>query len=748
MTPDTDPPVAAALPGSGKSVHFTPSEIDFSPPLLESLATLFRLKGRHISLNMLRAGLPVQDGPVTMQSIARTALQAGMTTRVVRKPGLANISPLTLPCILVLKENRSCVLTRIEPEGKPPSASVIFPETGPDPVCVEPDQLASEFLGYAIFGRFDSSLDKRASDIRLVESRQWFWGTILHFLPIYRHVVVASLVINLLTIASPLFVMNVYDRVVPNNALDTLWVLAIGIGLAYLFDFLLRNLRSYFVDIAGKNADVIIASRLMQQLLTMKLDFKPDSTGTLANNIREFESLREFFGSTTLLALIDLPFLFLFILLVSFIGGPIAQVPLLAVPAVLLFGFLLQFPFQRVVESGYRESAQKNALLVEIINGLETVKTSQAEGRMQALWEQVVGMSARSNSRAKNLANLSITLSLMAAQIVSVVVIIWGVHRIGAGEMTMGGLIACNILAGRAMAPLSQVAAMLARLQQSRMALKSLDLLMNLPSETKDAHTHFDYSGIEGTLQVEDLVFSYPGAERDALRNVQLSISHGEKIGVIGKMGSGKSTLGRLMVGLFDPKEGAVKLGGVDIRQLDVADLRSRIGYVSQDNYLFYGSVRDNIALGTPDADDRMLLRAADIAGVTDFIKNHPAGFGMPVGERGMALSGGQRQAVAIARALLHDPGILILDEPTSNMDNASEARMKARIRQACQEKTLILVTHRMTMLDLVDRLLVVDGGRIVADGPRDRVLESLRKDRVPTGAAVARTEARSGRET
>jgi ATP-binding cassette subfamily C protein LapB len=336
---------------------------------------------------------------------------------------------------------------------------------------------------------------------------------------------------------------------------------------------------------------------------------------------------------------------------------------------VTIAGILLQYPFQRVVEAGYKEAAQKNALLIEIINGLETVKTSQAEGRMQHLWERVVGMSAESNQQAKRLANLSVTFSFLSAQLVSVGIIVWGVYLIADGRLTMGALIGCNILAGRAMAPLSQIAAMLSRLQQSRMALKSLDMLMKAPLERSEDQTYFDYSGLSHDIRLEQLTFKYPGAERYALENVNLHIRPGERVGVIGKMGSGKSTLGRLCVGLYQPVEGAVKVGGVDIRQLDVADLRARTGYVSQDNYLFYGSVRDNIALGQPDLDDRMILRAATLAGVTEFVRTHPAGFGMPVGERGMALSGGQRQAVVIARALLHDPEILIMDEPSSNMD-------------------------------------------------------------------------------
>jgi ATP-binding cassette subfamily C protein LapB len=483
------------------------------------------------------------------------------------------------------------------------------------------------------------------------------------------------------------------------------------------------------VDVAGLNADIVLASKLMQHLLAMRLDVKPDSTGSLANNLREFESLRDFFGSTTLMALVDLPFLVFFVILVIVIGGPIAIIPLVAVPIVVCAGLFLQFPLQQVTEKGFKENMQKNALLVEIINGLETIKTTMAEGRIQHAWERVVGMSAASNNRTKRMSNLSVTLTIIITQLVSVLVIIWGVYRIHEGLLSMGGLIACNMLAGRAMAPLSQVASMLTRLQQSRMALKSLDILMNLETEKPEAGQYVDFGHLEHSLTLEDLSFKYPGTERFALDKVNIHIRPGEKVGVIGRMGSGKSTLGRMCVGLYKPTEGAVKLGGVDLRQLDMVELRYRIGYVSQDNYLFYGTVRENISFGAVNADDRMVLRAANIAGVTDFVRAHPAGFGMPVGERGMSLSGGQRQSVAIARALLQDPDILIMDEPSSNMDNSSELALKQRLAATLGSKTLILVTHRLSMLDVVERLVVMDNGRIVADGPKNAVFNALRNE-------------------
>ena len=679
--------------------------------------------GRPVSTVALKAGMPAGSGAPPLSVCLRAAEQSGLLTGLFPRPQLTDISLLTLPCILLLKNEGACVLLALKGQ----QAKVLMPELGDAPQVVSLERLAQEYSGYALLVRLKGKLDRRASELKLVDTKAWFWGTILRFRPIYKHVLLATVLVNVLALASPLFVMNVYDRVVPNNAFDTLWALAIGVLVAYLFDFLLRNLRSYFADVAGKNADVIIASKLMQQMTSMRLDHKPDSAGTLANNLREFETLREFFSSTTLMALVDLPFIFIFIGLIGYIGGPLAFAPLTAVPVVVLVGLFIQQPFQRIIERSFREGAQKNALLIEAIQGIETIKTSMAEGQIQKRWEEVVGLNAKSTSRARALANFSMTFSQWAAQLVSVMIIIGGVYLISRGELTLGGLIACNILVGRSMAPLGAVAAMLTRLQQSRMALKSLDLLMRQPNERPEGQEFIQAKELLPSVVFEEVSFQYPNSQKVTLEKVSCKIEAGEKVGIIGRTGSGKSTLGRLCLGLYQPQEGLIRLGGTDICQLHIADLRHQIGYVSQDNYLFYGSIRENIALGAPYVDGQAILRAADIAGVTDFVRSDPAGFDWQVGERGVNLSGGQRQAVAIARSLLLDPEILIMDEPTSAMDNSSEAVFRQRMKEILEEKTLILFTHRSSMLQLVDRLILLEGGRIVADGPKGEILRALK---------------------
>ncbi len=451
----------------------------------------------------------------------------------------------------------------------------------------------------------------------------------------------------------------------------------------------------------------------------------------MANNLREFESLREFFTSGTLIALVDLPFILLFVAVIWLIAGPIAYVPLIAVPLVILVGAMLQFPLRRVVEKTQREASQKHAILVETIDGLETIKATAAEGRVQRAWERFVGLTAASAGKARFLSGLATTFAQVTIQMSIVFVVVAGVYQIADGNLTMGALVAATILTGRALAPLGAVAGMLTRLQQSRVALKSLDDIMKRPIERPADKTFLNRPRLSGQIEFKDVKFSYPGQDIAALDGLSFKINPGERVGILGRIGSGKSTVARLSMGLYDPAEGSVLMDGIDIRQIDPADLRRNIAYVSQDNYLFYGSVRDNISFGSPHVDDETIIRAANIAGVTEFLRTHPHGFDLQVGERGMALSGGQRQAVVIARALLLDPPIVVFDEPTSHMDISSEAILKKRFERFLAGKTVVLITHRASLLSLIDRLIILDKGKVVADGPKDQVLASLKQGRV-----------------
>jgi len=699
-----------------------PSPGTVDDPLLGCLSILATLLDHPMSTDALTAGLPMEGEVMTPDLFVRAAARAGVSARLVRRP-LSSVNRMSLPCVLLLQNRRACVLTAIEEGGM---AQIILPEMGVGAREVPFAELAASYDGYTLFARPEFKFDARSDEIAVANPRGWFWGTMLGSWRIYLEVVLAALLVNTFALAGPLFVMNVYDRVVPNFAEETLWVLAMGVVTVYAFDFVLKMLRGYFVDAAGKAADTKIAARLFQQVLGMKMADRPGSTGALASSLREFESLRDFFTSSSLTAIVDLPFIFLFIFIVYVVGGSVAIVPLVAVPIVIIVGVLMQIPLRMVMQRSFREAQQRHALLVEALSGIETVKSSGAEGRMQRNWENFVETTARSSIKAHTLSALAMNFSGAAASLVSVGVILYGVYMINEGLLSVGGLVACTILAGRAMAPLGQIAAVLTRYHQARVSLQALDQLMHTPVERPFGKTFVQRSHIQGQIEFRNVTFRYPDQDAPALDNVSFKIEAGEKVGLIGRIGSGKSSIQRLVMGLYEPEEGAVLVDGTDVRQIDPADLRRNIGSVPQDVYLFFGSVKDNIAIGAPFTDDETIRRAARITGVEEFVNRHPMGYDMPVGERGQFVSGGQRQSIAIARAMLREPPILLFDEPTSAMDNTSEGRFKTRLANIDGDNTMLLVTHRGSMLALVDRLIVVDGGKIVADGPKQDVLEAL----------------------
>lgn len=724
------PEYSAAVPQPEWEIR--PSNIDFEPPLLTCLSVLSALLNKPVSRQALKAGLPDAGENFTPELAVRAAERAGFSARIVHKKDVRNISQLTMPCIILLKNKNACILTKLNVAKG--TAEIISSESGGGASTVPLKTLMEDYLGVALFIRAKFEFDARSTYEASRYEGHWFWGTLKRFMPVYSHVVLASVLINIFAIASPLFTMNIYDRVVPNAAMDTLWVLAIGVTTVFIFDFILRNLRSYFVDIAGRNADTIIAARLLEHVMGMRMDKKPESTGAIANNLRDFESLRDFFTSGTITAFVDLPFIFLFIFIIYLIAGPLALIPLLAVPIVLIVGYLLQYPLQKIIERTHIESTQKHALLVETLTGLETIKTSNASSRIQSRWEKAVALTAESSTKGRAISTLATSFASIATQLVTVLVMIAGVMLITEGELTTGALVATSILTGRALAPLGQIAAMLIRFQQSRVSLDALQKLMETPLERPIGKVFHHIGTVQGQIEFQNVTFSYPGQTEKALDKVSFAIKPGERVGILGRIGSGKTTLGKLLHALYEPQEGSILIDGIDIHQIDPIDIRKNIGYVGQDNFLFYGSVRDNIVFGAPQLDEKAVQRAAQIAGVTDFLSGHPLGMDLPVGERGMSLSGGQRQAVAVARALVTDPSILLMDEPTSNMDNTTQMRFMQRLNHFVGNRTFLFISHRTSLLTMVNRLIVLDNGKIVADGPKEDVIRKLGAGEVKKG--------------
>jgi len=694
--------------------------------LLDCLVEICRLHGQSATRAGLASGLPLIDGRLPLELADRAAGRAGMATRLERR-ALADIDDAVLPVILILKNNQACVLLS-QADNR---ARVLLPETGQGSVDLELADLGERHAGLVLSVRPHFRFDTRTAEIKPPREGHWFWGTLLQQRFVYKDVLLAALLINVFALASPLFTMNVYDRVVPNRAVETLWALAIGVALTLAADLLMRKLRSRFVDEAGARIDVEISGKLMERVLGMRLEHRPESVGSFASNLRGFEQVREVIASSTVTALIDLPFAMLFMAVIVIISPWLALPVLGAVALMLVGGWLIQDKLHTLAESTYRASATRNATLIEALTGIETIKTQGAEGIIQGRWEQATAFLAATSVKMRALSSGATYLTGWTTQMVSVVIVVAGVYLIGERELTMGGLIAVNMLAGRALMPAGQVIALMMQYQGARTALQGLERTMSQPVERPEGTSFVQRGRLHGEIEFRNVRFNYPGRTDAALDGVSFRIKPGERVALIGRVGSGKSTIQRLIMGLYRPSEGAVMLDGVDLQQLDPADLRRNVASVSQDIMLFYGSLRENITFGVPWADDGAVVAASELAGMADFVNRHPRGFDMNVGERGEMLSGGQRQSVGIARAVLHATPILLLDEPTSAMDFSSEAQITARLSDVAQDKTVVLVTHRTSLLSMVNRVIVIDGGRVVADGPRDRIMEALQGGKI-----------------
>ncbi|MDD2663906.1 MAG: type I secretion system permease/ATPase [Dechloromonas sp.] len=717
----------ANIPAGG-GVSGLRADVLHHDPLLDCLVELARIHGRPNTRAALIAGLPLEKGTLTPSLFARAASRAGLSAKVARR-SLDRIDALLLPAVLLLKGEEACVLLGWDESGT--TARVLFPETGQGSVQVPRDALAERYAGIAIFCRPHFRFDQRTPQVGEVKLRHWFWGTLAEQWPVYRDVLGAALMINLIALALPMFTMNVYDRVVPNRAIETLWVLALGVIAILCVDMVLRSLRGYFIDLASARIDLQLSAGIMERVLGVRMEARPAAVGAFSSNLRSFETVRDFITSASVTAFIDLPFALLFMLVIALIAWPLIFPLLFGIVVVVVYAYILQHKMHDLSETTYRAGALRNATLVESLSALETIKTQGAEAVMQSKWEKSVAFVARVNNRMRFLAAAATNGALEIQQLLNVLVIVVGVYLIANNQLSMGGLIACTMLSSRALAPLGQLVGLLMQYHNAKVALTSLEQVMKNPVERPADASFVHRPELKGDIEFRDVQFNYPNSQIAALKGITCRVRAGEKVVVIGRIGSGKTTLQKLLLGLYLPTSGSVSIDGVDLRQLDPADLRRNIGYVAQDVTLFYGTLRDNIAIGAPYADDAAIVAAAEVGGLSDFVNRHPDGFDMMIGERGDSLSGGQRQGVAIARAFLMDPPILLLDEPTSAMDFSSEQQFKQRLKALAAHKTVLIVTHRNSLLDLADRVIVIDDGRVVADGPRDQVIQALQGGRI-----------------
>ena len=692
-------------------------------PLLDCLVLLSEHFGNPCSAEALAAGLPLTSSVLSPELLPQAALRAGLSAKLSRK-SLDNIPQMLLPCILMLKDQKACILQSLD--FKANIVIISLPETGgEEQLTIE--ELESVYVGYLFLIKQKYHAD-RDFDVHIGDTQEhWLWDTIRESAPIYRDVIIASILVNIFALVSPLLVMNIYDKIVPNLAFESLWVLAIGASLAYIFDFILKQLRSYLIDVAGKKIDIQTSSKLYAKVIGISLEKKSPSVGGMAKQIGEFESVRDFLSSATITALVDLPFSIFFVFIIYLVAGDLAIFSVLATVLILGYAFLVQPKLRHAIEESNKFSGLRHGHLVESLSSLESIKANGAEGLVQSAWQQMLGHTSNWQLKTKVITNSVANFSSFIVQMVVVAVIILGVYRVSDGLISMGGIIAAVMLSSRAVGPMAKIASLMTRYNQTVSSLRQLDGIMNQESEFENKGHLPSRAKLEGNIVLEHVNFNYPEIEKPAIYPLSLKISPGEKIAIIGRNGSGKTTLAKLLLGLFKPKLGSIRYDGMHQGQLHPSDLRRNIGYLPQDIVLFHGSIKDNILFGTKQVTEYQLMRAVQLSGVNLFTDMESQGLELQVGEGGLSLSRGQRQAVALARAILNDPQMLLLDEPTASLDARAEKLFIKSMKQTAINRTLLLITHKMHLLELVDRIIVLDNGHLVADGDKGDILKQLK---------------------
>lgn len=700
--------------------------------IIEHIAHITQLHGSPVAKEALSAQvIREQNLNVNFQSLIEVLRSHGFENQISRRD-LKDIPSLSTPVLVVLQNEEAAIVTKIEGAGR---ERIYHLYQNGVTHSVSADSLTQNYLGYCWFIKPQTTKDERSELPEYHMPKAWFWKVIWRFRSYYYQVILATFIINFLALVSSLYVMNVYDRVIPNKTYETLWALSIGVVLAISFELAAKLIRGHLTDIAGKKADLLISSAIFRRVMSLRLVDKPASSGSYASNLREFESVREFMTSASLLVLVDFPFILLFIFVIFLVGGYLALVPLIIIPIVMIVGFAVQPKIAENINKTMRESSQRQGLVVEVIDGIETLKTNNAINWAQQRWDSYTAKTAATQTKVKDLSNFVVNFSTAMQQLNTVFLVVVGTYLIHseneASRITMGALIASVILSGRALAPLSQIAGLATRFQQARLALKGLDNIIERPTERDPERKYITLSAVQGHIQFNQAHFQYSEQGNDIVSGLNLQIKPGEKIGILGKIGSGKTTLLKLASGLYEPSKGNVTLDNVDLRQIDPNFLRNQVALFSQSPRLFLGSLRENLDLARSDnfASDQELLLALGRFGLDRIIQQHPRGLDMPIGENGQGLSGGQKQLVALARLTLKDPKVVLLDEPTSDLDQGSEIMVLNALANWTKNRTMLVVTHRPQVLRIVERVIIVENGKIVLDGPRDTVLAKLREN-------------------
>jgi len=697
--------------------------------LLEVFVLFTKLFHKPFTKEALLSGLPIHGSQKLFSQnsskslFSRVASRAGLKSTLVKKP-INEILGLHLPMIILLSNDNVCILEEFNNDKT--QAKIIYPEGDGLEQWLDVDELEKEYLGFAYMLKKEFEYDKKNSRTLQLKQKHWFWSTLKLSAPIYRDVLWASLLINLFVLATPLFTMNVYDRVIPNNAQETLMVFTIGIVSVYILDFFLKLTRGYFLELAGKKSDIIMSSIIFEKVLDLKMAEHPQSVGSFASNLKDFESVRSFFTTATMTALIDLPFAIIFLAVIYYIGGNLVFVPLTTMFLILFYALIIRKPLQESIESSHEASAKKNGILIETLQNIETVKTMRMNGKMQWLWEESTGEIAEKNLKSRLLSSSIPNVTNLFIQLNTVFVVVFGVYLIQEFELTMGGLIAVVILTSRTVAPMGQAAGLISNYADAKTSYTTLNDIIKKEAERPAGQEFVERPRFKGKIEFQDVCFNYPGTEIPALSNVSFIIEAGEKVALIGRIGSGKSTIAKLILKLYEPTSGKILIDDIDLTQIDPADLRRYTSYVPQDINLFKGTIKDNIISSEQHPDVSDVIYAAEVSGVEDFVRTHPLGFDMPIGERGAGLSGGQKQSVGIARALMQQSSIMIMDEPSNAMDQTTEGILLGKLQKALQEQTVLLVTQKMSLLAITDRVIVMHHSKVLLDGTKEEVTKQL----------------------
>ncbi|BFM09176.1 type I secretion system permease/ATPase [Halioxenophilus aromaticivorans] len=698
---------------------------DSGGPLMDCLQIVCGLYSVPVCSTAVLNDLPLKHHKLTPISFEDAASKVGMSSRmVVRK--LSEINTELLPAVAILKNNQACVLTGFDARNK--KITVIYPELKDCEETVPLAEFKERYTGYIIFVRPTRKAEKLKPLVGDVDAKGWFKNSLKCAVPLYRDVLIASVVISLLSLALPLFVMNVYDRVVPNAAVETLWVLAVGAGIALLSDWLLKMLRYFFVELAASRIELTLSSTVFGAVLGLHLKDRPLSVGAFVNNVQSIESIRSFTNSITLVAFIDIPFALIFAAIIAMIHPYLVFPIAVGCSVIVCYALYTQRTMSELSDESKEISASRNGLLTEVVSHIDDIKFFNTHNHMRYQWERQSLYLAKVNAKLRLLSSSVTSLASWVHQTVGVCLIIVGVYLVIEGYITQGGLIAAYLLSGRLMGPMAMVAGLLAQFFQAVTAYKTLSNLIEQERESPQAKQWSKHAISKGSIEFSNVVFKYPDQTNQALKDINLRIEPGEKVAILGHNGSGKTTINKLLLKSYQPTSGLVTVDGIDINQYEPSALRNSLAYVPQDIALFSGTLHDNLTSFDEEVSEDKLWQLMDQLGFSNFVNNNPNGINMLVGERGGLMSGGQRQTVALIRALIRNPQIYILDEPTSFMDSTTEANFCRLLTAEAKGKTVIVNTHRQALLQLVDRIILLDKGRCIADGDRDAVLAKLAK--------------------